>query len=116
MSATKHTPGPWQTFGRQKTTIIADTPNTPMVAKTALGELGLKTCEANAEFIVRACNAHEDLLEVARLDQERSDLLDELSTCRDGLRRKAIEDRLDVVVDEKAVRRRAAIAKAEGRS
>ena len=62
MTEQAHTPGPWQqegltivVFGRG---IIAECP-TPQNG-------GTFDCSANAAFIVRACNAHDDL--VAALD------------------------------------------------
>lgn len=76
----KHTPGPWRVsddeLGFGPYDILADNRGWPNLgiatvvsgrfADHKLGTVGLpaEECRANAEFIVRACNAHDDLLEV----------------------------------------------------
>lgn len=56
-----HTPTPWHVdeFGRLNTETLA--------AKYPSEHLGLINNPEDAEFIVRACNAHEDMLEALKL-------------------------------------------------
>lgn len=77
MSAPKHTPGPWEARwsvqrwagGRELNTCVIGTPKdargathlvTRMDGPTS-GDLAVD--KANAEFIVRACNSHDALIE-----------------------------------------------------
>lgn len=63
MSESKHTPTPWRFDDNHMYVYCGDhvivTCNDP---STAVGGLSAEEIEANAEFIVRACNAHDDLL------------------------------------------------------
>lgn len=65
MTTTKHTPGPWVRLGRTSDRHHAIGPEgeTPNAAPVTVNALYDEEGEANADFIVRACNAHEDLLE-----------------------------------------------------
>lgn len=70
MSAPKHTPTPWkfsQTHAHTLTIRHADGGG-EYVAEIRVGDTPelLLTDEANARFIVRAVNAHDDLLEALR--------------------------------------------------
>jgi len=65
----KHTPTPWTAHNRLKTTMPAS-----MLITAENGEIGVarvldngKQTEANAAFIVTACNAHAALVEAAQL-------------------------------------------------
>jgi hypothetical protein len=109
VSAPKHTPGPW--------VAAANKVYGPFQVRVAHcgRDSGLQTTPQEDDANARLIAAAPDLLEVALLDQEVSNLLDELASCKDGMLRVGIENRLDVVRDQKAVVRRAAIAKAEGR-
>jgi len=62
MSEIKHTPGPWRIDAPAGSVIIG--PDEIDVALTFAGSgfRELETDEANAEFIVRACNSHDELL------------------------------------------------------
>ena len=57
-----HTPGPWVAKSGHNQTILG--PNGEALAFTSFGKN--IDDKANAAFIVRACNAHEDLLAAAR--------------------------------------------------
>jgi len=69
---TAHTPLPWRIGGGAlnvgRVTILGPDANEsgwPCVCAVSGDPLG-QLPQANAEFIVRACNSHEDLLEAAR--------------------------------------------------
>ena len=77
MSESKHTPTPWA-FCKAKTPIegefafgiYATIDGMPKIIAEAFGRVGKDIrpdAAANAAFIVRAVNAHEDLLEAAQL-------------------------------------------------
>ena len=63
----KHTPGPWK---REGYLIIVDRKTRRRCAAIAsictTATMIEKDWEANAEFIVRACNSHDDLLEACK--------------------------------------------------
>jgi len=72
---TKHTPTPWHVWsedkGRRDDVYIAGNPTGELGGMRKLAYMvdtwtGANT-EANAEFIVRACNAHDQLVTVAKL-------------------------------------------------
>ena len=59
-----HTPVPWK-FGQHSLAIYAD--NGVEIASTHAGAWGMMSDPwANGQFIVRACNAHEDLVEACK--------------------------------------------------
>lgn len=65
-----HTALPWVAVGQLVT--AGDTLKAPVIArclKDDIGRHGLprSECVANAEFIVRACNAHDDLLAALKM-------------------------------------------------
>ena len=62
----KHTPTPW-TVAKHERGLVRAQGRTIVVVR----ETGNQDIDANAEFIVRACNAHEDLL-AALKEIERS--------------------------------------------
>ena len=66
---TKHTPSPWRVFdGFADIEIVADHPAANGV-ESLVQFKGQRNPRANAEFIVRACNTHHDVvaaLEIAR--------------------------------------------------
>jgi len=80
----EHTPGKWtinghqivgeediQTFGRRRTSAFG--PSTASYSTTVCeihGDLSLPGPRANAEHILRACNAHEDLLAACEAQME----------------------------------------------
>ena len=57
------TPGPWKVIKGQSCFLIRSVNNGYYIAKTITDELD---DEANFEFIIRACNAHDDLLEACK--------------------------------------------------
>ena len=67
-----HTPTPWHTgnndFEIYQAALVFD-PKLRAVADCQKYEIGRSRgeCEANAAFIIRACNAHDALLQAARL-------------------------------------------------
>jgi len=69
----KHSPGPWKArpskFGKNPALTnppgIVDGQN-DYVAVLGGGNVHFSNAEANAEFIVRACNTHDDLLEALK--------------------------------------------------
>ena len=67
METPKHTPGPWKAvrdnshLRLQQWDVYADNGRGKLLAEV-LGD----NAEANADFIVRACNAHDDLLAALR--------------------------------------------------
>lgn len=108
----KHTPTPWKvkyrhTYGTSEAiAIIAD--NVGVVATACSSNFSIEQRLANAEYVVRAANAHEELLEVARLSDRYLTKLIEDNDFID-LPRQLI----DLLIDwRKTVG--AAIAKAEG--
>ncbi len=65
MSNTKHTPLPWKTFIRGRVIEVKPKPfGLPIVGWTGFDEsdVPIETHKANARLIVRAVNAHNDLL------------------------------------------------------
>lgn len=73
-----HTKTPWRTGGEQNPTIIYDGDGWA-VASTAVVHVRKNAkyeADANAAFIVRACNAHDEL--VAALDWALSQIGDDL--------------------------------------
>ena len=65
MAAPKHTPTPWNYSSGM---VWAGRGEEIAVARAARDDEATSPCErdANAEFIVRACNAHDELLEALR--------------------------------------------------
>lgn len=62
----KYTPGPWQ-IKAGTDGIIRSSADDRWIAKTSVSDpTGWDSDAANAEFIVRACNSHEDLLAACR--------------------------------------------------
>lgn len=67
----KHTPIPWHESNERNAggqlidIVIRNKKRDPIALVSALG-WDKKTSRANAEFIVRACNAHDDLLDACR--------------------------------------------------
>jgi hypothetical protein len=63
--STQHTPTPWQVdASKHSVSIVADR---FCVAQTATAQTGnVAPAEANAAFIVRACNAHDELVAALR--------------------------------------------------
>lgn len=68
MKKTAHTPWPWEShrFGGRRE-IIAARGTTTICVVNDLDGIG----HANAEFIARACNCHDDLLELVRSAHDR---------------------------------------------
>ena len=99
-----HTPGPWQVAGHGTTVDHThERSRRPPVARCGLTHgLGPAGDEdrANAEFIVRACNSHDELLAALR----------ELTRAWDSTQF-PVSDRMDAALKDAD----AAIAKAEGR-
>ena len=61
-----HTPLPWEAEDVYITTERGDRGDYMFIAKTSLlhtSQAHIPECEANARFIVRACNSHANLLE-----------------------------------------------------
>lgn len=69
MSEVKHTPGPWRVFnGTDIFPDDADTEGTRHIADCDMvNNISGDEARANAEFIVRACNSHYGLLDLAKL-------------------------------------------------
>lgn len=69
MTNTKHTPTPWKVWDHPVPAgeIHIGAFCTPLIAKVMLRDASMNEFEANAAFIVRACNSHEYL--VALLDE-----------------------------------------------
>lgn len=69
MSAAR-TPGPWQVTSpirkNSRKPTIATADRIPYAIATVCGGIGEGAREANAAFIVRACNAHDDLVAAAK--------------------------------------------------
>jgi len=63
-----HTSGPWEARGIviHRATPDSDTGATPLLCVVTGEGTSSDEDEANAEFIVRACNSHDALLEVAK--------------------------------------------------
>ncbi len=67
----ERTPGPWETRPGSKIEtsdgrLIVYSVLAGVTSDTPYGHHELAACKANAEFIVRACNAHDELVEVLR--------------------------------------------------
>lgn len=60
-----HTPTPWQTCGFENLTVNDSSGNT-ILACPGSSTGTLVEMKANAQFIVRACNAHEELVKIAQ--------------------------------------------------
>ena len=80
-----HTPTPWviRTFpyGKGGSWVMSNTPDGPtgqVFADLIASPTTSKNSDANMAFIVRACNAHEDLLAACKTFAERLDYLQEL--------------------------------------
>lgn len=58
----KHTTLPWEYFGNAEAWGIR---NSITLKPILIAKGDIRTNEANAEFIVRACNCHEELVEAA---------------------------------------------------
>lgn len=60
----KHTPTPWKVWDHPVPAgeIHIGATGTPLIAKVMLRDASINEFEANAAFIVRACNTHEELL------------------------------------------------------
>jgi hypothetical protein len=69
VSEAQHTPGPWKVFGVRRNQYLAVIDSIPdqdgKVIANCICHVAMTNpdAQANAEFIVRACNAHDDLLE-----------------------------------------------------
>jgi len=71
MADLQHTPGPWS-IGKRRWITSGDLDIARIHSVSKIGEA---EAVANAEFIVRACNSHYDLLEtldILRLDLENN--------------------------------------------
>lgn len=68
----EHTPGPWALFPNMHCVRQADGPGIAMCSMRAWSD---DVNAANAAFIVRACNAHDDLLIACQLALETIDRL-----------------------------------------
>lgn len=70
MNEVRHTPGPWFYADEAvRSHVLDNSDDGNEVARTHLDYYGDKVTgemKANAEFIVRACNAHDDLTSAAR--------------------------------------------------
>lgn len=70
---TKHTPGPWRTriaVADQGQPLVIYPPDGNLrIAKICINK-GEETMQANAQFIVQACNSHDELLEACKLAQK----------------------------------------------
>ena len=114
MTASKHTPTPWAILDSERLIVGRDegcgteTPTADCLAEIVYKTPGLpnrETREANAAFIIQACNAHEDLLEALRGIVDRMEVLaDDAEEC--GYDQRAENTRKDIAAA------RAAIAKA----
>jgi len=65
METPKHTPGPWNYSSGM---VWAGRGEEIAIARAARDDEATSPCErdANAKYIVRACNAHDDLMEALR--------------------------------------------------
>ena len=78
---TEHTPTPWRTGDLWNTVFGPPNGNPcPEIVATVHGPR-----KANAEFIVRACNCHEDLLEACKIALPLLEKLFEVSQAIDGI-------------------------------
>jgi hypothetical protein len=79
MSNTKHTPTPWFTQRDSWSTVYIEARIRPgtlqEIAACGPTENGSDEQEANAAFIVRACNAHEQLVDALRQGRVAIDVL-----------------------------------------
>lgn len=72
----KHTALPWKVYYWDNTLIMSNVNNTEpekhiaSMSFSAMPNTKRKEAEANAEFIVYACNCHEELVEACRLAAE----------------------------------------------
>ena len=64
---TKHTPGPWYTRHGQISSLSSSHGCTIANCNRTAKGIPDEEIEANAAFIVRACNAHDDLLNALQL-------------------------------------------------
>jgi hypothetical protein len=64
MSNTKHTPLPWLLHSEYSTVVM--TPGRAIIADTLGIDFDADTDRANAAFIVRACNSHEQMVAALR--------------------------------------------------
>ena len=104
-----HTPTPWKLnkAGSQKTIYINTADEEGLYLADLQNCQGTETTEANAEFIVRACNSHDDLVKALKEVKEQ---IGEVfySQKQDNPEHDAAIDRIVSVVGE-------ALAKAEGK-
>lgn len=115
MSETKHTPGPWVTDERHNypCDIYANSENGEELIAIAcdLDDGGAMTDEANARFIVRACNSHEELLAaLKRLTAEIAGMID----IEEPELRRLLGNTNFACIQQRFLEAREAIAKAEG--
>ena len=85
-TTTKRTPGPWlldgdHGYGNLNGTRIRDEKR-GYVLSVAIGDVPELNAPANAEFIVRACNAHDDLVAALKEAQKLAKLMEDLCGCR----------------------------------
>jgi len=59
-----HTPGPWQVVGSRITTLGNDKERE--VVARVVAKANIFERDANAEYIVKACNHHDELLEACK--------------------------------------------------
>jgi len=62
-TAGKHTPGPWTVDPNRPTEIVVASDGAVVASTDFFGDGAVTAVEANAAFIVRACNAHPALIE-----------------------------------------------------
>lgn len=99
----KHTQGPWQAIGDE---VYGGGRRGPLVACGTAVDTTREEDEANAAFIARACNCHEELLEA----------LKEMTMAFDGIPDEdwdALSDHTQTQLDLAATRGASAIEKAE---
>jgi hypothetical protein len=99
----KHTPTPWTYERNGRDVYFGKKPEAPegytayLIGSSCVGKLANRkdaNAEANAEFIVRAVNAHEDLLHFARIAAEycmSDDITDDGRQRRDEAGRKLLQ-------------------------
>lgn len=113
MSNAVHTPTPWFAKRSGWSTVYIEARIRPgilqEVAACGPTEAGMEQQDANAAFIVRACNAHDQL--VAAL-KAVTDVLDAFGNLPDGLMHPSPWNQHKV--EEKVAAARAALAAAEG--
>lgn len=85
-----HTPGPWHVVERENGAPYIASP-LGSICDMRLNGLNRKTKYANAEFIVRACNSHDDLLAACKAlvatanelkDDEHGEHADDCTMCQ----------------------------------